>query len=125
MPKWPPNEEVVLLYYASRRIKTLTLINILNKKCTPKVRTPKQIAHKVLRLRRLCGQKEIVRLGNGTVPKREWDLELVDQWLLNKMEKAEVKKLIEFDGETAAMIDEVSGFREIVEVLRADCLIKE
>ena len=113
MPKWPPDEEVVLLYFASRRVNKFTLMNILDKKCTPKVRTPKQIAHKVLRLRRLCGQKEIVRRSDGTVPKREWELELVDQWLLSRLPKAKVEELIEFDGETAAMIGEVSGFREI------------
>ena len=113
LAKWTPEEEVVLLYYASRRVNKATLMNILDKKCSPKVRTAKQISHKVLRLRRLCGQKEFVRNAEGSAPKHEWDRKLVDQWLLSKMEKAKVEPLIEFDGETAAMIGEVSGIGEL------------
>ena len=110
MPKWTSEEEVVLLYFASRRVKKATLLNLLDKKCSPRVRTAKQLSHKVLRLRRLCGQKETVRRVDGTMPIREWDRKLVDQWLVAKMEKVKVEQLIEFDGETAAMIGEVSGF---------------
>ena len=46
-------------------------------------------------------------------PDRDWNRKLADQWLLRKMEKAELERLLEFDGETAAIIGEASGLGEI------------
>lgn len=112
MPKWTPEEEMVLLYYASRGVKNATIIELLVKKCNPRVRTLKQIAHKTTRLRSKCGQKEVVYAGFGPTPERIWDRKLVDQWLLSKMEKPQLERLLEFDGETAAIIGEVSAYAD-------------
>ena len=105
MPKWTIEEEIVLVYYASRHIKHATIVAILEFKCGPEVRNLKQIIHKAARLRKECGLEDIL-------PKRMrgWDRKHADRWLFSQMEKAELEKLLEFDGETAAIIDEVSGF---------------
>ena len=108
MQYWTIEEEVVVLYYASRRVKNATIVELLAKKCSPSVRNLKQIAQKSSRLRRICGQK-VVSEDPFSPPFPDWDRKLVDQWLFSNMEKAKLQQLLEFDGETAAIIDEVSG----------------
>lgn len=107
MKRWTIEEEMVVVYYASRYVKHATIVDILSKKCPPRVRTPKQVTSKVLRLRIASGQKEVVE-GTGASQNRGWDRKLADQWLLSKMEKERLQELLEFDGETAAIIGEVS-----------------
>lgn len=109
MQYWTIEEEVVVLYYASRRVKNATIVELLAKKCSPRVRNLKQIAQKSSRLRRICGQKKVVLEDTYPAPFPDWDRKLVDQWLFSNMEKAKLQQLLEFDGETAAIIDEVSG----------------
>ena len=46
--------------------------------------------------------------GTGAPQNRGWDRKLADQWLLSKTEKERQQELSEFDGETAAIIGEVS-----------------
>lgn len=118
-------EEVVLLYYVSRQVKHATIVDILAKKCRPGDRNVKQIAHKAVRLRRSCGQKEVVLDACWPAPDQEWDRELADQWLLSRMGKDELEELLEFDGETAAIIGEVSGFEIPGNVLCADYSMTE
>ena len=113
MTVWTTEEEIVVLYYASRRIKTATIAELIAKKCHPKVRNIKQIAHKSSRLRILSGHKRLAAGIPWRTPDREWNRKLADQWIMSKMEKAKVKHLLEFDGETAAIIGEASGLREI------------
>ena len=125
MSQWTTEEELVLLYYASRRVRIATIVDLLAKKCRPKVRNAKQIAHKASRLRRACGQKELVLGDSWSTPDREWDLKLVDEWLFSRMEKAQLERLLEFDGETAAIIGEVSGFGKSWRGLCADYLMIE
>lgn len=125
MSKWTTEEELVLLYYASRRVRIATIVDLLAKKCLPKVRNAKQIAHKASRLRRVCGQKELVLGDSWPTPDPEWDLKLVDEWLFSRMEKAQLERLLEFDGETAAIIGEVSSFRNSWRSLCADYLMVE
>ena len=110
MPKWTIQEEIVLVYYASRQIKHATIVDILEFKCGPEVRTLKQVLHKAARLRKECGQEEYIPSKIPHKRNRGWDRKLADRWLFSKMEKAELEKLLDFDGETAAIIDEVSGF---------------
>lgn len=98
---------MVVVYYASRYVQYATIVDILAKKCPPRVRNPKQITSKVLRLRKASGQKEFVE-GNGAPQSRGWDRKLADQRLLSKTEKERQQELSEFDGETAAIIGEVS-----------------
>ena len=107
MPRWTTEEELVVLYYASRRVKNAAIIEILSKKCNPKARTVKQITHKIARLRKVCDQDETVVRSTSPLPDRAWNRKLVDGWLLSKMDKAELEGLLEFDGETAAIIGEV------------------
>ena len=109
MPKWSAEEEIVVLYYASRGVKPATIIELLVQKCKPKERNLKQIAHKTTRLRISCGHKEVVHDGDGPPPERTWDRKLADRWLFSKMEKPQLEQLLEFDGETAAIIGEVSA----------------
>ena len=113
MTAWTLEEEIVVLYYASRRIKSVTIVDLIAKKCHPKVRNLKQVTHKSSRLRRATGQRRLV-VGNPWPPAdREWNREFVDQWLIGKMEKAKLQHLLEFDGETAAIISEASGLEEL------------
>lgn len=109
MTMWTVEEEVIVLYYASRRVRNVTIVELLAKKCSPRVRNLKQIAHKSSRLRRICGQKKVASEDTWLPPFPDWDLKLVDQWLFSKMEKADLQQLLEFDGETAAIIGEVTG----------------
>ena len=109
MPRWTIEEEIVLVYYASRRIKHATIVEILAKKCRPEVRNVKQITHKAARLRKVCGQKENASKSTWPARNREWDRELADRWLLSGMETVKLEKLLDFDGETAAIIGEASG----------------
>ena len=44
---------------------------------------------------------------------RDWNRKLADQWLVSKMDKADLERLLEFDGETAAIIGEASGLGEL------------
>ena len=113
MTAWTTEEEIVVLYYASRRIRTATIAELIAKKCHPKVRNMKQIAHKSSRLRVLSGQRRVTVGSPWPTPNREWNRKLADQWIVSKMEKAKVKHLLEFDGETAAIIGEASGLREL------------
>lgn len=109
---WTVEEEAVVLYYASRRVRNLTIVELLAHKCSPNVRNLKQVAHKSSRLRRICGQKVAPADPSSPSPSPpypDWDLKLVDQWLFSKMEKAELQRLLHFDGGTAATIAEVSG----------------
>ena len=108
--KWTNEEEIVLLYYASRQIKYATIVESLAKNCNPGVGTVKEITQKAARLRTGCGQKEIVLVKEWPAHDREWDRMLADRWLLSRMEKDKIEELLEFYGETAAIIDEVSGF---------------
>ncbi|KAF6236101.1 hypothetical protein HO173_005729 [Letharia columbiana] len=117
MPKWTIEEEIVLLYYASRQVKYATIADILAKKCHPNVRTVKQITHKAARLRKSCGQKEVVLRACWAASDREWDRKLADQWLFSRMEKAKLVKLLEFDGETAAIIDEKNDIDNFVDIM--------
>ena len=112
MPTWTTEEEVVVLYYASRRIKNVTIVDLLAKKCCPKVRNIKQITHKASRLRKVCGQKKGALGDTWPVPDRDWDRKLVDRWLFDRMERTKLAQLLEFDGESAAIIGEASGHGE-------------
>ena len=113
MTAWTTEEEVVVLYYASRRIRKATIVELIAKKCYPKVRNLKQVTHKSSRLRIESGQRKHVPGSPWPTPDRDWDLKLVDQWLFGKMDKAELERLLEFDGETAAIIGEASVFGEL------------
>ena len=113
MTAWTTEEEIVVLYYASRSIKGATIAELIAKKCHSKVRNVKQIAHKSSRLRKACGQKKLILGSPWSTADRDWNRKLADQWLVSKMEKAELKHLLEFDGETAAIIEEASGFGEL------------
>ena len=113
MTAWTIEEELVVLYYASRRIKSATIADLIAKKCHPKVRNVKQITHKSSRLRLACGQRRLVAGSPWPTPDRDWNRKLVDQWLLMKMEKAKLQHLLEFDGETAAIIGEASGLGKL------------
>ena len=112
MTAWTTEEEVVVLYYASRRIKSATIAELIAKKCHPKVRNIKQIAHKSSRLRMVCGPRPVVGSSWPTAG-RDWNRKLADEWIVSKMEKAKLQQLLEFDGETAAIIGEASGLREL------------
>ncbi|KAL9134324.1 MAG: hypothetical protein Q9175_004498 [Cornicularia normoerica] len=120
MRKWTMEEEVVLLYYVSRQVKHATIVDILAKKCRPGDRNVKQIAHKAVRLRRSCGQKEVVLDACWPAPDQEWDRELADQWLLSRMGKDELEELLEFDGETAAIIGEKNDLDIFVDIMVID-----
>ena len=113
MTAWTTEEEIVVLYYASRRIKSVTIADLIAKKCHGKVRNVKQIAHKSSRLRNACGPRTFI-MGNPWSPAdRDLTRKLADQWLVSKMDKAELERLLEFDGETAAIIGEASGLGEL------------
>lgn len=107
MKRWTIEEELVVVYYASRYVKHTTIVDILAKKCSPQIRTQKQITSKVLRLRKASGQKNFVDEA-GWPQNRGWDRKLADQWLFRKRKKETLEELLKFDGETAAIIDEVS-----------------
>ena len=112
MPVWTTEEEAVVLYYASRQVKNGTIVDLLDKKCNHTLRSVKQVSHKSSRLRKVCGEDKVEKVETDeTWPRtiREWDLKRVDQWLFMKIEKAKLQQLLEFDGETAAIIGEVSG----------------
>ncbi|CAD6571407.1 MAG: hypothetical protein ASARMPREDX12_004343 [Alectoria sarmentosa] len=119
MKRWTIEEEMVVVYYASRYVKHATIVDILSKKCPPRVRTPKQVTSKVLRLRIASGQKEVVE-GTGASQNRGWDRKLADQWLLSKMEKERLQELLEFDGETAAIIGENNDLDNFVDIMVLD-----
>ena len=112
MTAWTTEEEVVVLYYASRRIKSATIAELIAKKCHPKVRNVKQIAHKSSRLRTLSGHRIVVGSPWPTSD-RDWNRKLADGWIVSKMEKAKLQQLLEFDGETAAIIGDASGPGEL------------
>ena len=113
MTAWTTEEEIVVLYYASRSIKCATIAELIAKKCHDKVRNVKQIAHKSSRLRQACGQTKLIMGSPWSTADRDGNRKLADQWLISKMEKSELKHLLEFDGETAAIIEEASGFGEL------------
>ena len=113
MTAWSTEEEIVVIYYASRRIKSGTIEELIAKKCHPKVRSIKQIAHKSSRLKKACAKRRSGMVNPFLAPDREWNRKLADQWIVSKMEKAELDQLLEFDGETAAIIGEASGLGEL------------
>ena len=117
MPSWTIEEEIVVLFYASRRVKNATIVDLLAKKCPAidpaNVRNIKQVAHKSSRLRQALG-------GTSSASGREWNRNIVDEWLFSVMDEDDVKRLLEFDGETAAIIDEVSGLEE--PLIRLPCV---
>lgn len=130
MTRWTAEEEIVLVYYASRQIKHATIVAILDLKCRPEVRTLRQIAHKATRLRTQCVQEENTLEGQLPTRHRGWDRKLADRWIFSKMEKVKMdkvkmEKLLNFDGETAAIIDEVSGSGDPWQFLYADYWIIE
>ena len=114
MTAWTTEEEIVVLYYASRHIKSATIADLIAKKCHPKVRNVKQITHKSSRLRIACGKRRYTAgIPLPPTPDRDWNRKFADQWIVSKMDKADLQHLLEFDGETAAIIGEASGLGEL------------
>ena len=113
MPAWTTEEEVVVLFYASRGIKNATIAELIAKKCYPRVRNLKQITHKSSRLRTISNHGRLVVGSSSPTSDEDWTRKLADQWIVSKMEKAKLEQLLEFDGETAAIIAEASGLGQL------------
>ena len=113
MTAWTTEEEIVVLYYASRRIKSATIVDLIAKKCHPKVRNIKQITHKSSRLKIACAMSGPGPMNPFLPPDQEWNRKRADEWIVGQMDKAELDQLLEFDGETAAIIGEASGLGEL------------
>ena len=107
MRRWTLEEEVVLVYYASRYVRYASIVEILATKCIPGDRSIRQISHKVARLRRSGVQSRVVPQTPGLQSDRDWNRVEADRWILLRMCRAELDILLDFDGYTAAIIDEV------------------
>ena len=109
MVAWSPEEESVLLYYASRDIKHRIIVQLLKHKCNTSVRTVSSIENRIRRIREACKDAGLGQMQDTTIQRDPiWDRKVVDSWLVSKMERGKLLGLIEFDGSTAAILEPVS-----------------
>ena len=111
MAPWSLEEDVVILYYASREIRYCTIIELLKQKCPTSVHKQTDLKMRLRRLRKACqdaglGQMQDVTVNTGQA--QPWDRKVVDSWLIRMMEKSKLEKLLDFDGATTAIIEPVS-----------------
>ncbi|KAF6236100.1 hypothetical protein HO173_005728 [Letharia columbiana] len=108
MGNWSTEEEVVVLYYASREIRYCTIIELLQHKCHTSVHKKASLTNRLRKLKNASQDAGLGQMQNTTIntgQARPWDRKVVDSWLVRMMEKGKLEKVLEFDGATAAIIE--------------------
>lgn len=112
MSYFSTEEAAIVLYHASREIRHKTVGELLKHKCPISVRNEKSISDQCIKQRKACEKAGLGQM-RGTKDKvgstqSLWDRKVVDMWLVRSMEKGKLEKLLEFDGMTAAIIEQAS-----------------
>lgn len=109
--KWNLEQEVVVAYYAIRNIRYDSITAIMARKFNTNRRTRKQIVHKVKCLR---SQGVLPRDARGSfrlLNGQDWMLKHTDRWILRTVGKERLDILLDHDGKTAVIIDDVTALK--------------
>ena len=121
MRTWTLKEEVVLVYYLTRNITYVSIIELIAVKCGTEVRRPRHVSDKVAKLLKFGVLERPLQHVCRRNRDQHWDIKRADRWILHVMRKAELDNLLDFSGYVAAVIDEVSGLETSGKVCCADC----
>ena len=114
MPKyWSPEEDVLLMYFYSRRASLDAIREIIWLKLEVDVDANKLYP----RIRKIKDEQLLAGGPSFHLPgSRAWDLEVVDDWLCEQMSRDEVLELIEIDaltGEAISIVGLHEGFADV------------
>ena len=111
--RWNLEQEVFVAYYAIRNINYDSITEIMARKFNTKRRTHKQIVHRVKCLRLLGilprDARGKFRLLNG----QDWMVKHTDRWILRTLGKENLDILLDHDGKTAAIIENVTALKNL------------